>query len=142
MGLLRHYLQTEIVRLIDSDTRLTVIGRRDRLPDGLADDLADAEAATAAGAALHLRIALDYSSRDAILQAASAIRGEGALTRETFGRLVSGANAGSGGDVDLLIRPAARSACRISCCGSAPMRSSASPTGCGLTSMATILPPR
>jgi len=102
MGLLRHYLRTEAVRLIDNGTRLTVIGRRDRLPGDLAEDLADAEAATAAGEALHLRIALDYSSRDAILQAAAAAGDGGSLTREAFGRLLSGRDAS--GDVDLLIR--------------------------------------
>ena len=54
MGLLRHYLRTEIARLLDNGTRLTIIGRRDRLPRDLAEDLTDAEAATAAGDALHL----------------------------------------------------------------------------------------
>ena len=39
MGLLRRYLQTEIARLQESGIRLTVIGRRDRLPDGLAADI-------------------------------------------------------------------------------------------------------
>jgi undecaprenyl diphosphate synthase len=102
MGLLRHYLRTEVAKLIDNGTRLSIIGRRDRLPGDLAEDLADAEAATAAGGALHLRIALDYSSRDAILQAASAIAGNGGLSREAFGRLLSGRDAS--GDVDLLIR--------------------------------------
>jgi undecaprenyl diphosphate synthase len=102
MGLLRHYLRTEIARLLDNGTRLTIIGRRDRLPRDLAEDLADAEAATAAGDALHLRIALDYSSRDAILQAASTIGDRGGLTREAFGRLLDGRDAS--GDVDLLIR--------------------------------------
>ena len=68
MGLLRRYLQTEIARLRSADTRLTVIGRRDRLPDGLAAEIAAAEADTAGGRQLHLRIALDYSARDAILK--------------------------------------------------------------------------
>ena len=102
MGLLRHYLRTEIARLIDNGTRLTIIGRRDRLPGDLAEGLADAEAATAAGDTLHLRVALDYSSRDSILQAASVIGDRGGLTREAFGRLLSGRDAT--GDVDLLIR--------------------------------------
>jgi undecaprenyl diphosphate synthase len=102
MALLRHYLRSEIARLIDNGTRLTIIGRRDRLPGDLAEDLADAEAATAAGDALHLRVALDYSSRDAILQAASALGGGAGLTREAFGRLLSGRD--TSGDVDLLIR--------------------------------------
>jgi len=99
MGLLRHYLRTQVAKLIDNGTRLTVIGRRDRLPGDLAEDLADAEAATAAGQGLHLRIALDYSSRDAILQAASAIGANGGLTREAFGRLLSGRDAS--GDVSI-----------------------------------------
>ena len=51
--------------------RLTVIGRRDRLPDGIANAIARAEAATADGSTLHLRIAVDYSARDAILNAAA-----------------------------------------------------------------------
>jgi undecaprenyl diphosphate synthase len=100
MGLLRHYLRTEVARLIESDVRLSIIGRRDRLPDGLAEDLADAEAATMAGESLHLRIALDYSARDTILRAAAAAAGE-KLSCEAFGRLIRGPHAG---DVDLLIR--------------------------------------
>src|SRR5918994_764393 len=39
MGLLRRYLQTEIARLRESGIRLSAIGRRDRLPDGLAADI-------------------------------------------------------------------------------------------------------
>ena len=34
MSLLERYLKAELARLVDSGTRLTVIGRRDRLPDG------------------------------------------------------------------------------------------------------------
>src|SRR5215472_15107981 len=43
MSLLRYYLRTESARLIDSGTRLTIIGRRDRLPRGLSADIARAE---------------------------------------------------------------------------------------------------
>jgi undecaprenyl diphosphate synthase len=103
MGLLRHYLRAEIERFIARGIRLTVIGRRDRLPDGLAEEIAAAEKRTVYGHGLHLRIAIDYSSRDAILRAAAAIAGGSVVTRETFGRLVSG-ELGSGRDVDLLIR--------------------------------------
>ena len=99
MRLLRAYLRTETGRLARSGTRLTVIGRRDRLPAGIADSIARAEAATASGATLHLRIAVDYSSRDAMLAAAKRL-GEGA-TREAFGRLL---HPDGSGDVDLLIR--------------------------------------
>jgi undecaprenyl diphosphate synthase len=104
MGLLRHYLQTEIARLKNNNTRLTVIGRRDRLPDGLAAEIAAAEADTARCQSLHLRIALDYSARDAILRAAAALENDIDVTRETFSELVSGEPNAQDRDVDLLIR--------------------------------------
>ncbi len=104
MGLFRHYLRTEIARLVENDIRLTVIGRRDRLPGRLAADLAAAESRTAHGKALQLRIAIDYSSRDAILRAAAALEPGQDVTRETFGRLIRGEPDGGGRDVDLLIR--------------------------------------
>ena len=101
MGLLRHYLKAELTRFVESGTRLTVIGRRDRLPDGLADDIARAETASTTGDRLDLRIALDYSARDAILAAAAAWRGDGPPTRAEFTRLLAGP---TGGEVDLLVR--------------------------------------
>ena len=104
MGLLRHYLQTEIARLKDNDIRLTVIGRRDRLPDGLADAIAAAEADTASHQKLHLRVAFDYSARDAILRAAASLGPDAEPTRETFSHLLTGEPAHQGRDVDLLIR--------------------------------------
>jgi undecaprenyl diphosphate synthase len=102
MGLLRRYLQTEVARLVDRGIRLTVIGRRDRLGDGVGTSVARAEAATAPGRSLHLRIAFDYSARDSILRAAAAATGPADLTREAFSRLLSGELACR--DVDLLIR--------------------------------------
>ena len=72
MGLLRLYLRTETARLKKDGVRVTAIGRRDRLPRGLAAEIGRAEEATANGDALHLRFAIDYSSRDAILKAAAA----------------------------------------------------------------------
>src|SRR3954466_7033825 len=102
MSLLRRYLQAELARLLDNDVRLTMIGRRDRLPDGLANALADAERRSAAGTRLHVRIAIDYSARDAIASAAAAWRLERPPSREEFSRLLVGGDAHD--DVDLLIR--------------------------------------
>ncbi|HEU0147042.1 MAG TPA: polyprenyl diphosphate synthase, partial [Bradyrhizobium sp.] len=59
MTLLRFYLANEVQALLRNGVRLTVIGRRDRLPDGIATAIARAEAATADGETLHLRIAVD-----------------------------------------------------------------------------------
>jgi undecaprenyl diphosphate synthase len=107
MALLRFYLANEIKSLACNGVRLKVIGRRDRLPDGIAAAIGDAEAATADGDALNLRIAIDYSARDAILNAACEAanvhaRGARALTRETFAQLITG--EAQCRDVDLIIR--------------------------------------
>src|SRR5215475_4655803 len=103
MSLLRRYLHAELARLLDNDVRLTVFGRRDRLPDGLANAIADAERRSAAGSRLHLRIAIDYSARDAIANAAASWRLERPPTREEFSRLLAG-RGGACDDIDLLIR--------------------------------------
>lgn len=102
MALLRFYLASEVESLVRNGVRLAVIGRRDRLPDGIATAIARAEAATAQGDVLHLRIAADYSARDAILNAAVKAAGIGNLTRELFSAFVTG-EAGLR-DVDLVIR--------------------------------------
>src|ERR1700684_4203190 len=54
MQLLRSYLATEVESLMRDGVRLTVIGRRDRLPDGISKAIGCAEAATASGYTLHL----------------------------------------------------------------------------------------
>ena len=102
MALLRFYLASEIESLVKSGVRLVVIGRRDRLPDGIAAAIAKAEAATADGDVLNLRIAIDYSARDAILNAAVKLATISERTREKFSELVTG-EAGLR-DVDLIIR--------------------------------------
>jgi undecaprenyl diphosphate synthase len=101
MALLRGYLATEIDRLADAGVRLRVLGRRDRLPDGIADLIGLAETATANGSRLDLRIAIDYSGRDAILAAVSAAAA-GARTCEDVSRQLE--RQGGGPGVDLVIR--------------------------------------
>src|SRR5262245_61558510 len=105
MALLRQYLRAELARLVDAGVRLTVIGRRDRLPHGLAHGIAEAERASARGDRLNLRIAIDYSSRDAILSAAARWRGGAqAPSRDAFGALLAWQDCEPSPDVDLLIR--------------------------------------
>jgi undecaprenyl diphosphate synthase len=92
--------------------RIAVIGRRDRLSPGLVRVVENAEAVTAAAQRFLLRIAVDYSARDAILRAAGrfghcrAQETEKELSREAFSRLL--ADPPHDGrpvpDVDLLIR--------------------------------------
>lgn len=76
MQLFRRYLASEARKCAEQGIRLRVVGRRDRLPAGLVDQIARAEQATAQGGELNLRIAVDYSARDAVIQAAER-RGEG-----------------------------------------------------------------
>jgi undecaprenyl diphosphate synthase len=104
--LLREHLRAETARCIATGVRVTVIGRRDRLPVALQRAIMGAEAATLRGRRLHLRIALDYSARDAILSAARAVADEAAPTREHFARALTDGGVGGPGvpDVDLLIR--------------------------------------
>jgi undecaprenyl diphosphate synthase len=106
MALFRRYLETEVPALVREGVRLEVIGRRDRLPGDLVEAMGRAASATARGRALLLRLAVDYSARDAILRAARAFRPAETPTREAFRRRLAdayGADA-EAPDVDLLIR--------------------------------------
>lgn len=72
------HLRTQTTQLAKQGIRLQVIGRRDRLPLALRAAIATAEARTAAGRRMELRVAIDYSSRAAIqasLPAAAALHG-------------------------------------------------------------------
>lgn len=106
--LLRAFLRMETARLREQGVCLEAIGRRDRLPKEALRAIEKAERATAAGRRLHLRVAIDYSSRDAIARAAAtaanALASGGPLPAESFGRLMTQALAADSGDVDLLIR--------------------------------------
>jgi undecaprenyl diphosphate synthase len=66
MRLFARHLHTETPRLTANGARLTVVGRRDRLPTPLVAAIEAAERATADGGRLHLRLAVDYSARAAI----------------------------------------------------------------------------
>ncbi len=106
MYLFGHYLQAETSRCVENGVRVNVIGRRDRLAVPLRTALETAEAATASGRTLDLRIAIDYSARDAIVRAASCLGAEPEISRQTFSRLLARVGHGGepAGDVDLLIR--------------------------------------
>ena len=84
--------------------RLRVIGRRDRLPPALVAAIGRAEQATAGGRILDLRIAIDYSAREAIVRAAGRLspgeQGGAAFAR----RLAEACATDAMPDVDLVIR--------------------------------------
>lgn len=66
LALFEAHFRSEASRLAESGIRLSVIGRRDRFPATLVRAMDDAEAETSAGARMHLRLAIDYSSRAAL----------------------------------------------------------------------------
>ncbi|MCM2317291.1 MAG: polyprenyl diphosphate synthase, partial [Thermoanaerobaculia bacterium] len=96
------YLRSERRRALREGVRISVVGRRDRLSGSLVREIERTELATRDGARLHLRIAIDYSSRGLLVMAAS----EAPATREAMSRAIGRAmNAGDAtADVDLLIR--------------------------------------
>jgi len=94
MKLFAQFLASETARCIETGVRLEVIGRRDRLEKPLNQAIARAEALTADGKRLLLRVAVDYSGREAILRAARELP---ALSGEALAGVL-------GPPVDLLIR--------------------------------------
>jgi len=106
--LLRAFLRLETQRLKERGARLEVIGRRDRLPRPLLREIVRAECATAEGRRLQLRVAIDYSSRDAITRAAAVVSNslprEEERSADAMGRMLAQALIAGSGEVDLLIR--------------------------------------
>ncbi len=106
MQLFAEYLRRETDECIRNGVRISFIGRRDRFPARLLHAIEASESATAEGRRLHLRVAVDYSSRDAILRAARLSHGCGEPGREEFARFLAQAIHAPepAPDVDLLIR--------------------------------------
>jgi undecaprenyl diphosphate synthase len=73
MDIFRNYLETERIEHVSQGVGVSVIGRRDRLPAALATSIQRSERATSACARLHLRLAIDYSAREALLETAARI---------------------------------------------------------------------
>jgi undecaprenyl diphosphate synthase len=106
MSLFRRYLRTELASLVENGVRLQVVGRRDRLAPDLIRAIEAAEEATTRGHRLLLRLAVDYSSRHALLQAARAHGNGGPVDAGEFADLLGRAmhEPHPAPDVDLLIR--------------------------------------
>ena len=106
MFLLEKYLESECDHLEQRRVRFNVIGRRDRIPGTLRHSIERVEERTAAGDALHLRLAIDYSSRAALVAAAGRIAGGTPPSYDAFERSMFEAIHAPFGTrhVDLLIR--------------------------------------
>jgi undecaprenyl diphosphate synthase len=104
LRLLHEYLLTETSRCVSAGVRVSIMGRRDRIPLALRNTIANTEAATAGGTRLRLRLALDYSSREAIYRAACRFYKVTRVSLEAFGEVLQEINRDDAPDVDLLIR--------------------------------------
>jgi len=107
--LMRHYLNTEVARLVREGVRLRVIGERERFGPDLVRAIDAAEKATAGGTRLNLNVALSYGGRAEIAAAAREIArraAAGTLDPESVEEGMFGGFLGSAGmpDADLIIR--------------------------------------
>lgn len=106
MELFERFLHSEREKCIENGVLINVIGRRDRFEPRLLRAIRRAEAATAESRTLHLRIAVDYSARQVLMEAARLHGSRGPLDSDTYSKLLNEAlhSRPPASDVDLLIR--------------------------------------
>lgn len=105
-GLLEKFFFAEAFRAQEHDVRISAIGRRDRLPSTLLSAIEAAETATAQNDGLDLRIAVDYSAREAMLRTACWMVSSTEVTQREFARRLAEVTHSpeDSSEVDLLIR--------------------------------------
>jgi undecaprenyl diphosphate synthase len=105
MRLFRSYLSAETARCVQNGVRMKVIGRRDRLSPVLLRAIEAAERETRNGDRLLLRIAIDYSARATMMDAARHLPAGVEPSREQFvAAMAEAIHSPVVPDVDLLIR--------------------------------------
>ena len=104
MRLFESYLHDEADRCVANGVRLSVIGRRDRLPVEVLQAIDAAERRTRDGRVLHLQLAVDYSARDGLVRALSLV--DGPPSRQALAEAIARANHADPAvpPVDLLVR--------------------------------------
>jgi undecaprenyl diphosphate synthase len=105
-ALLRRYLTAQTPRCLEQSIRIEIIGRRDRLSPQLIQTIEDSEHATAHCGGMRLRIAVDYSARQSILETCRRMVQQGQIDRSRFIETLVQVDHSSLAtpDVDLLIR--------------------------------------
>lgn len=69
MSIMLHYITSEIDQLAGNDVKLSIIGDRNRLSQGMLDAIAKAEDLTKDNKSLNLYIAISYGGKDEIVRA-------------------------------------------------------------------------
>jgi undecaprenyl diphosphate synthase len=108
-GLLRMYIRRDLARLHRDGVRVVVIGRREGLPEDIANLIREAEALTSENRRLWLIVAFNYGGRDEIARAARRLAvkaAKGILDPDTIDEEALAAHLDTAGipDPDLLIR--------------------------------------
>jgi undecaprenyl diphosphate synthase len=105
-ALLRRYLATQTPRCIEQSIRIEIIGRRDRLSRPLLEAIERSESATAHCRGMRLRIAVDYSAQQTILETCRRMMQQGRIDRTHFIETLAQVDHSSltTPEVDLLIR--------------------------------------
>ena len=102
MAMLRRFLKSDAIELLDNDVRLRVIGNRDRLSNDIVAMIESLENKSKNNNGMNLIIALDYGGRQEILNAVNnAIEIGENIKEEDFSKYLYTANIP---DPDLLIR--------------------------------------
>ncbi len=106
MEIFEDFFRLDASAFISRGVRISAIGRRDRLPVSLCEAIDEAEARSQSGKRLHVRLAIDYSGREAIVDAAQQFHRIPDQSAGGFGRILAGwpHSADIAPDVDLLIR--------------------------------------
>jgi undecaprenyl diphosphate synthase len=104
MRLLRDYLVMESAECAEHGIRISVVGRRDRISAELLEAIEHAEMKTAHGHELHLRLAVDYSSREMLYRAACRFYKVTDVSLESFEDLLGEVTHDEAREVDLVIR--------------------------------------
>jgi len=76
MGLLKHYLRSELETLLRNEIRFRVVGRAQELAKDVRDELTRAEERTASNGGLQFNIALNYGGRAEITDAVKGLFAE------------------------------------------------------------------
>ena len=105
-ALFKRYLQTQTSRCLEHSIRLNVIGRRDRLSPDLLSLIESSEQATAHCTGMRLRIAVDYSAQDSLVEVCRRVRPSDDFDRSCFVARLAEVNHATlpAPEVDLLIR--------------------------------------
>ena len=104
--IIRAFLRLECERLRQQGVRLEAIGRRDRIPKPLLREIERTESLTASGRTLRLRIAIDYSARTSIADAAASFVSSPnePVTADRMRAVITHTLTADCGEIDLLIR--------------------------------------